>query len=1401
MDVSAEGRAMDGMSLFPVGKDSYLQAELDKAARICVDRILFRSGAKPHLTEEDKRANIDGDIMLLDSAGCVTARITVQLKHYPAADRGRAVYSVPASLPGYAARCRNEVVMLIAADEEEECFYWKYIDDDFIEECASKGVQNSYTYHFQDHERADAGNIGSVVERWREICRCKIALCRSIRDDAEKTLDAMRAAFKAVPRELYGCPGSHIVRPEEQRLYEAVGSSSGLVLLTGDAGCGKSVMLSGMIDRLEAAGERVLPLKADMMAKGMASASVIDTLVSMLAPTVIVIDQIDALSQSMSADRSHLNDIMALIGRSALRQGRNVRVVVSCRDFDLSNDPALSTLERSEGCVRIRVGLLPAEDVAKIVPEAGDGRFAEMLTLPQNLDIYCRVRASGGGDGRGILSRIDLYDELWRSVICCKSASGGLEPSEVETVVQDLAMAMEAEGSLCVEYNGDAATLRVVEFLKSEGIVAGSGMMVRFFHQTFYEYVVARSCAVRGESPVAGMLAGHQGLFVRSRIKFVCDYLRRKSPQLYRADLLRLTSVSVRPHLRLMTMGMFAEHEELLRAEKSLVATLRRTDPELFHAFVGQVRAPRVLEFVLSIIGADIADMRSGDDLFGAVCALCERNIDSSPREVADMIASVADTSARLTLARRGLRVAATAYAEEAVCALYREAGHTMKSWQQMHCLERAAAVNPVFAAEVLEPLLVEAVKENRRRRDHSDLSIRELADNVCAPLMDASPWVLFDMLLRVVRTAGSAVFFRFNSEDGADRVPAMMAAVLTARTADEPARVRARVAELLAAGDVPCARVAMEVMAVAPDVFVPEFMALMEDAAAVGRLLDGYATRYHLHELIKKAYRACDVRARQRYRELSAAFTGDRDRKPHLGREWGQRLYPWSGYFRWLLYSATPCDDYPAEVRRDYLALERKYAPWGAPSRPQHSVTAGIVCSGTLVSPSVYRRMSVRAWRKSFRCDSRRLHDRYFSPHDHAKAFTEVLTGDVVRLGSFAISVAEDASVLMVYRLAAISGLLASPDADACLRERAVEALLGMEMDVEERYELYAIFALFTDSELMERYDALDGIARRDITRPFRHHESATTGVSDMLMAGANSIQGYAVECMASICRCGELRRRVYGTVGSLFVDMPVELQIYTLWCMSKSPAFDEALFPDLLSLAAGPGTGLFVPAVIPQLAAFYWYTRPELLLDHFENAHPGEDNAGVLPRILFFGTAHEPSGAQSRKLLGSMMESEDAAHIAGLVKVALEYLHDADYAVAARDIVLRYLRDTRPSIADAYRSGLRHLGPGDFAVFAARMDVDPILRGNEGGDATDYLSRCVALRPADCFGQLRNLVSQGDGDNHYGRSETAELLFSVYRHFRETEDGAMMEEIMDLFDTLTASGDYGMRCVLDSL
>ena len=166
---------------------------------------------------------------------------------------------------------------------------------------------------------------------------------------------------------------------------------------------------------------------------------------SMLAPTVIVIDQIDALSQSMSADRSHLNDIMALIGRSALRQGRNVRVVVSCRDFDLSNDPALSTLERSEGCVRIRVGLLPAEDVAKIVPEAGDGRFAEMLTLPQNLDIYCRVRASGGGDGRGILSRIDLYDELWRSVICCKSASGGLEPSEVETVVQDLAMAMEAE--------------------------------------------------------------------------------------------------------------------------------------------------------------------------------------------------------------------------------------------------------------------------------------------------------------------------------------------------------------------------------------------------------------------------------------------------------------------------------------------------------------------------------------------------------------------------------------------------------------------------------------------------------------------------------------------------------------------------------------------------------------------------------------------------------------------------------------------------------------------------------------------------------------------------------------------------------------------------------------------
>jgi len=58
------------------------------------------------------------------------------------------------------------------------------------------------------------------------------------------------------------------------------------------------------------------------------------------AKVVLIIDQIDALSLSLSSNRKPLNTYNRLIKRiSSL--GPKVRIVISCRTFDLEFDPYL----------------------------------------------------------------------------------------------------------------------------------------------------------------------------------------------------------------------------------------------------------------------------------------------------------------------------------------------------------------------------------------------------------------------------------------------------------------------------------------------------------------------------------------------------------------------------------------------------------------------------------------------------------------------------------------------------------------------------------------------------------------------------------------------------------------------------------------------------------------------------------------------------------------------------------------------------------------------------------------------------------------------------------------------------------------------------------------------------
>ena len=64
---------------------------------------------------------------------------------------------------------------------------------------------------------------------------------------------------------------------------------------------------------------------------------------STASPCVVVIDQLDAISQTLSRDQTTLSVVLTTLAR--LREMSGVLILASCRTFDLRNDPRLSSVK------------------------------------------------------------------------------------------------------------------------------------------------------------------------------------------------------------------------------------------------------------------------------------------------------------------------------------------------------------------------------------------------------------------------------------------------------------------------------------------------------------------------------------------------------------------------------------------------------------------------------------------------------------------------------------------------------------------------------------------------------------------------------------------------------------------------------------------------------------------------------------------------------------------------------------------------------------------------------------------------------------------------------------------------------------------------------------------------
>lgn len=353
------------------------------------------------------------------------------------------------------------------------------------------------------------------------------------------------------------------------------------VLLDG-AGMGKTVVMGDVLRGLEDVGTTVLAIKADAQLSGVVDRDGLQEKLDLpdrvervvrrlaaLEKVVVIVDQIDALSLSMARDQRALGVVLETVAK--LREMPGVRILFSCRAFDLSNDPNLDRVE-----VPRRFGLPPLsdEEMSRVLAaqdfdtDSLSPAAKELLRTPLHLDLFSRILEARGPsqdarrDGLGISTLQDLYALLWRDVIL-RNTLGGPRASERETVLRLLSEHMDRRQRTSVPRSILATPETehlepAARWLASVGILVPGATEWSFLHQTFFDYCYARRFVEEGGSLSKTVLGGDQGLLARPRLVQVLSYLRGRGDGAHLSEIQTLLlDGRLRVHLKLLLLSWF----------------------------------------------------------------------------------------------------------------------------------------------------------------------------------------------------------------------------------------------------------------------------------------------------------------------------------------------------------------------------------------------------------------------------------------------------------------------------------------------------------------------------------------------------------------------------------------------------------------------------------------------------------------------------------------------------------------------------------------------------------------------------------------------------------------------------------------------------------------------------
>lgn len=413
--------------------------------------------------------------------------------------------------------------------------------------------------------------------------------------DASSLLESISNSFSNIA-------DSHIERPEVDQIYnwviEESHKANNLALVVGIAGCGKSVIIKDLLLRCKNREIPVLGLKSDRQKANSITelkdqlnftSPIIDSirqLASINERVVILIDQIDALSQYLSTKRDFIDTYTFII--NALRSNPKIKIIVSTRKFDLDNDPDIKKLE--EGSIVYNIGLLnegQVDDILKrmsINPQVFNKQLLQLLRIPVNLDLFCRIYDGDTYKMDSVKTVYDLYSKFWDEKIL-KEANN---KRQVIELLSNIAQDMYNQQSLDVgKRKYEDFYFEELVFLKSSNVLIVNNETLSFFHQSFYDFVFGRSFIASGGNILRYIKDQDQSITIRAGLKIILSYLREYDLSQYISTIGTIILESeYKFHLKYLVYAILGSTSNPTQKEIVFVEEHLETQKELLEQFL-----------------------------------------------------------------------------------------------------------------------------------------------------------------------------------------------------------------------------------------------------------------------------------------------------------------------------------------------------------------------------------------------------------------------------------------------------------------------------------------------------------------------------------------------------------------------------------------------------------------------------------------------------------------------------------------------------------------------------------------------------------------------------------------------------------------------------------------------